>query len=136
MQCQNSIYHTPGKKNIVPDVLSRAPLPIPTDTMNNFVLPHIKITAFIAANIFSFDISQTVSSENAKLQFDFALFCPHSSSSFTSDPSDEPDNLSTPFVNLHSVSDLNKDSPLKHVDTLIQNNNFTLPRPEFAALQQ
>ena len=111
-----TIYHTPGKKNIVPDVLSRAPLPIPTDTMNNFVLPHINITAFIAANMFSFDIAH-ISSETAKLQFDLALFCLHSVGNFTSDPSEEPDNLSTPFVNQHSVSGLNKDSPAQNKST-------------------
>ena len=68
-----TIYHTPGKKNIVPVVLTQAPLPIPRDTMHNFVLPHINITA----NMFSFDIPH-ISSETAKLQFDFALFCLHS----------------------------------------------------------
>ena len=80
-----TIYHIPAKKNILPDVLSRASLTIPMETMNDFVLPRINITAFTAANMPSFDISH-ISSETAKLQFYFALFCLHSVSNFNLRP--------------------------------------------------
>ena len=105
----------PGKKNIVPDVLSQASLPIPMDTMNNFVLPHIKITAFIAANMLSYDIPH-ICLENTKLQSDFALFCLHSVGNFTSDPKSQ-----TIFPHLLSTNILFPAS------TKIPNQNMSTP---------
>ena len=125
-----TIYHTLGKKNIVPDVLSRAPLPIPTETVNNFVLPHIKITAFIAAtcflSIFPIFLQKTQNFNLILLYFVCTLLVILPPTYLKSQ---------TFFPHLLST-DLNKDSPPKHVDTLTQNNNFTLSRPEFVALQQ
>ena len=67
------IEHRPGKENIVPDALSRAPLPHPSPAVCNYVIPPSEVCCFLLTAL-SLDITAHNTQSVAEL-FNFPLSC-------------------------------------------------------------
>ena len=68
-----TIEHSPGKENVVPDALSRAPLPMPHPEVNTLVIPPPEVCCFYqTAPWFDIPLSHA---DNGSEPLDFSLSC-------------------------------------------------------------